>query len=77
MTQPPQNDISRLIGLFLIVLSVVWMVTVGLCSGAFIVGLLAEGNVSDLSAVLLIGIPAGLIGGVLYLIGRWLRPRQD
>jgi hypothetical protein len=68
------GELGRLFGLILIVIGVLWLVLTGLCSAAFFVGLLGQGNLSDLGAVLMIGIPSALIGGVIYAIGRWLRP---
>ncbi|MFM9862722.1 MAG: hypothetical protein ACKVRO_03860 [Micropepsaceae bacterium] len=71
---PPGNDLARLIGLILIVIGTLWLVLTGLCSGAFLIGFLGQGNLSDIGAVFAIGIPSALIGGIVYAIGRWLRP---
>jgi hypothetical protein len=80
MTSSPPPDtggaIKRLVGLMLMVIGIFWLVMTGLCSGAFLIGLLGEGNLNDAGGVLMIGIPSALIGGVLYSIGRWLAPRQ-
>lgn len=76
MTTPPLgNDLTRLIGLILVVIGTLWLVLTGLCSGAFLIGLLGEGNLRDIGVVLTIGIPSALIGGIIYAIGRWLRPK--
>jgi hypothetical protein len=69
-----QSDVARLVGLAFVVIGVLWLVLTGLCSAAFFVGLLGQGNLSDLGAVLMIGVPSALIGGVIYAVGRWLRP---
>ncbi len=69
------DDLTRLIGLILIVVGTLWLVLTGLCSGAFLIGFLGEGNLSDIGAVFWIGIPSALIGGIAYAIGRWLRPK--
>lgn len=71
------SEVSRLIGLILIVIGLMWLVTTGLCSAAFAIGLAGEGNLGDLGAVLMIGIPSALIGGIIYAIGRWLRPEKS
>ena len=68
------GELGRLFGLILIVIGILWLVLTGLCSAAFFIGLLGQGNLSDLGAVLVIGVPSALIGGVIYAIGRWLRP---
>lgn len=70
-----QGSVARFIGLILVVFGVLWLVLTGLCSAAFAIGLLGEGNLSDVGAVLMIGGPSALIGAVIYGIGRWLRPR--
>jgi hypothetical protein len=72
---PPASNLSRLIGLILVVIGTLWLVLTGLCSGAFLVGLLGEGNLRDIGAVLSIAVPSALIGAAIYGIGRWLRPR--
>lgn len=69
------SNLPRLIGLILIVIGTLWLVLTGLCSGAFLIGLLGEGNLRDISVVLTIGIPSALIGAAIYAIGRWLRPQ--
>ena len=69
------RELSRLIGLILIVVGAIWLVTTGLCSAAFAIGLADSGNFSDLAIILLVGVPSAMIGGVLYALGRWLRPR--
>jgi hypothetical protein len=69
------GELGRLIGLILIVIGVIWLVTTGLCSAVFAVGLFDNGNLNDLGVVLTIGVPSALIGGAIYAIGRWLRPR--
>jgi hypothetical protein len=69
-----QGSIARFIGLILIVIGVLWLALTGLCSAAFAIGLLGEGNLSDVGAVFMIGVPSALIGAVIYAIGRWLRP---
>lgn len=70
----PANDLTRLIGLILVVIGTLWLVLTGLCSGAFLIGLLGEGNLRDIGVILTIGIPSTLIGAIIYAIGRWLRP---
>lgn len=76
MNEPkPPTTVTRLIGLILIVIGTLWLVLTGLCSGAFLIGLLGEGNLRDIGVVLTIGIPSALIGGAIYAIGRWLRPK--
>ena len=69
------GDVQRLIGLVLIVIGALWLVLTGLCSAAFAIGLAGEGNLNDLGGVLMIGAPSALIGGLIYAIGRWLRPK--
>jgi hypothetical protein len=73
--EPPRNDLTRLFGLILIVIGTLWLVLTGLCSAAFLIGLLGEGNLRDVGVVLTIGIPSALVGGIIYAIGRWLRPK--
>lgn len=75
----PQSggELGRLIGLILIVIGVFWLATTGLCSAVFAIGLLGEGNLNDIGGVFMIGVPSALIGGVIYAIGRWMRPRQS
>lgn len=65
---------ARFLGSVLIVVGVIWLVTTGLCSAAFAIGLLGEGNLNDIGGVLSIGVPSALIGAVIYAVGRWLRP---
>ena len=72
---PPASDIRRFIGLVLIVIGTLWLVLTGLCSTAFAIGLLGEGNLGDVTGILTIAIPSALIGGLIYAIGRWLRPK--
>jgi hypothetical protein len=74
-SQPPASDLSRLVGRILIVIGVLWLVLTGLCTAAFAIGLLGEGNLGDVSVILTIGIPSAVIGGVIYAIGRWMRPK--
>lgn len=73
--EPPRNDLTRLFGLILIVIGTLWLVLTGLCSAAFLIGLLGEGNLRDVGVVLTIGIPSALVGGIIYAVGRWLRPK--
>lgn len=73
--EPPRNDLTRLFGLILIVIGTLWLVLTGLCSAAFFIGLLGEGNLRDVGVVLTIGIPSALVGGIIYAVGRWLRPK--
>lgn len=70
-----QKGVARFIGLILIVIGVIWLVTTGLCSAAFAIGLLGEGNLGDIGVILTIAVPSALIGGAIYGIGRWLRPK--
>lgn len=70
-----RSDLARLFGLILIVIGMLWLVLTGLCSGAFLIGLLGEGNLRDVGVVLTIGIPSALIGAAIYAIGRALRPK--
>ncbi len=74
-TPPPGNDLARLFGLILIVIGTLWLVLTGLCSAAFFIGFLGEGNLSDIGAVFTIAIPSALIGTAIYAIGRALRPK--
>ncbi len=71
----PGTDITRLIGLILVVVGILWLVLTGLCTTAFAIGLLGEGNLGDVTVILTIAIPSALIGGLIYAIGRWLRPK--
>ena len=71
----PPSDVARLFGLILIVIGTLWLVLTGLCTTAFAIGLLGEGNLRDVTVILTIAIPSALIGGVIYAIGRWLRPK--
>ncbi|MCE9521886.1 MAG: hypothetical protein K8S25_05575 [Alphaproteobacteria bacterium] len=68
------SDLSRLVGLMLIVIGVIWLVTTGLCSAAFAIGLADGGNSNDMIIILVVGVPSAVIGGVIYWIGRLLRP---
>lgn len=81
MTSPPPPDtgdaVKRLIGLMLIMIGIFWLVMTGLCSGAFLIGLLAEGGFKDIGGVFMIGIPSALIGGVIYALGRLLSPKAQ
>ena len=74
MSSSDGSELSRLIGLILIVIGVIWLVTTGLCTGAFAISFISGGDWNDLGAVLLVGVPSAVIGGVIYGIGRWLRP---
>lgn len=71
----PAGGIRRLIGLILVVISTLWLVLTGLCSAAFAIGLMGEGNLNDLGGVLAIGLPSALIGAMIYAVGRLLRPK--
>ena len=71
----PATEVSRLVGLILIVLGTFWLVLTGLCTTAFAIGLLGEGNLGDITVILTVAIPSALLGGIIYLIGRWLRPK--
>jgi hypothetical protein len=76
MTENSQGgDIQRFIGQLLIVIGVLWLVLTGLCSAVFAIGLAGEGNLNDIGGVLTLGIPSALIGGVIYGLGRLLRPK--
>lgn len=77
MSDERGSEMSRLIGLVLIVVGAVWLLTTGLCSAAFGIAFLEHGNTGDFGTVLLIGLPSALIGGVIYAIGRWLRPKAQ
>lgn len=70
-----RSDLARLFGLILIVIGVLWLALTGLCTAAFAIGLLGEGNLGDISVILTIAIPSTLIGGLIYAVGRWLRPK--
>ena len=70
-----RSNLARLIGLILIVIGTLWLVLTGLCTAAFAIGLLGEGNLGDITVILTIAIPSILIGGLIYAIGRWLRPK--
>jgi len=74
MNEQQPEAVSRFVGLLLIAVGVLWLVLTGLCSAAFVIALLAEGHPGDATGVLAIGLPSALIGGVIYAIGRWLRP---
>ena len=76
-TPPPGSDLARLTGLILVVVGTLWLVLTGLCTAVFAVGIAGEGNLNDIGGVLSIGVPSALIGGAIYAIGRWLRPRQS
>jgi hypothetical protein len=76
MTEDAASGIGRFIGLILIVIGAFWLVLTGLCSAAFAIGILGEGNLGDIGVILTIAVPSALIGGVIYAIGRWLRPKQ-
>ena len=71
-----QPSVGRFIGLILVVIGVLWLVLTGLCTAAFAIGLLGEGNLGDIGVILTIGVPSALIGGAIYAIGRWLRPKR-
>ena len=64
------------VGLILVVIGTLWLVLTGLCSAAFAIGLLGEGNLNDIGVVMTIGIPSALIGGIICAIGRWLRSKS-
>jgi hypothetical protein len=68
-----RGELSRLVGLILIVIGTLWLVTTGLCSAVFAIGLTDSGNLNDLGVVLTIGVPSALIGAAIYATGRWLR----
>jgi hypothetical protein len=70
-----RSNLARLFGLILIVIGTLWLVLTGLCTAAFAIGLLGEGNLGDITVILTIAIPSILIGGLIYAIGRWLRPK--
>ena len=74
---PPGNDLARFIGLILVVIGALWLVLTGLCTAVFALGIAGEGNLNDVGGVLSIGVPSALIGGAIYALGRWLRPRQS
>ncbi len=76
MAESSTSEIGRFVGLLLIVAGVLWLVLTGLCSAAFALALIGEGNLNDITGVLAIGVPSALIGGVIYAIGRWLRPAK-
>lgn len=69
------NNLTRLIGLILVVIGALWLVLTGLCTAVFAVGVAGEGNLNDIGGVLSIGVPSAVIGGIIYAIGRWLRPK--
>jgi hypothetical protein len=73
--QPTNNNLPHLFGLILIVIGTLWLMLTGLCSGAFLIGLLGEGNLRDVGVILTIAIPSALIGAIIYAFGRWLRPK--
>lgn len=70
------SEIGRFVGLLLIAAGMLWLVLTGLCTAAFVIALAAEGHLNDATGALAIGVPSALIGGAIYGIGRWLRPRQ-
>ena len=69
------ETVSRLIGLVLIFIGVLWLAMTGLCNAGFVAQMLFEGDWSNADLVLILGVPSALIGGVIYALGRWLRPR--
>lgn len=64
----------RFVGLLLMYIGFLWTAFSGLCSAVFVISLLNNGQTTDMTAVLLVGIPSTLVGLILYAIGRWLRP---
>ncbi len=79
-TTPPPS-ITRIVGLILITVGVLWMAASGLCSAAFFLMLLTESPsdarevLSITPMVLLVGGFSAGIGFVVYIVGRALRPK--
>ncbi len=71
------NDTRRFIGLVLIVTGVLWLVSTGLCTLAFVAFVLQAYGITsgDLMTILIVAGPSTLIGAGLYLFGRRLRPK--
>jgi hypothetical protein len=69
------SELARFVGLILIFIGAMWVAMTGLCNMGFIGQMLFEGDWSNADLVLIIGAPSAAIGGVIYAIGRWLRPR--
>ncbi len=75
MPAPTGNELRRFAGLILVAIGTLWLVLTGLCTAVFAVGVAGEGNLNDIGGVLSIGAPSAVIGGIIYAIGRWLRPK--
>ncbi len=77
MNDTNKSEVARFVGLLLVAVGVLWLVLTGLCTAAFVIALAAEGHLNDATGAFAIGIPSALIGGVIYAIGRWLRPTKQ
>ena len=74
---PTQNHPTRrFIGLVLLSIGVLWLVLTGLCTAGALVTVVAGGNLSDITLVLLFAVPSAVLGGAIYFGGRLLRPRR-
>jgi uncharacterized membrane protein HdeD (DUF308 family) len=72
------RDVRKFIGLLLFVFGIFWMGLSGLCSAAFGVAFLQQGEqLADVMIVLFIGIPSIVAGYLLFAFGRWLRNQPD
>lgn len=71
------DDTRRLFGLILIVAGVLWLVSTGLCTLAFVAFVVQAYGITsgDLMTILIVAGPSTLIGAGLYLFGRRLRPK--
>jgi hypothetical protein len=83
MSDPSQSnhEISRFLGLVLMVLGILAMTGAGLCSGGLVITGLVEGvSLSDAIGMLpMIALAGGAgvgVGIALYAFGRMLRPRS-
>jgi hypothetical protein len=86
-SQPPASDLRRLVGRILMVIGVLWLVFAGLCGLAYIFSFWRDGDPLQggapmrfdeiVGVTLLVVVPStiigGLIGGLIYAIGHWLR----
>ncbi|MEQ1753715.1 MAG: hypothetical protein ABL973_06245 [Micropepsaceae bacterium] len=66
---------TRFFGLLLMTIGTMCIVLSGLCSALFAISFLQNGQQSDLSAVVIVGVPSVVTGAVIYAVGRWLRPK--
>ena len=72
----PRNSTGRFVGLILMSIGALWLVLTGLCTAGALVTIAAQGDLTDITLILIFSVPSAIVGGAFYFGGRFLRPKR-